>query len=174
MRPAALRSNRRSEAGCLICIKTMKTTLKQIALILLVSGFFALIANHVHPHRIPWMQDWANHVEARARAAGIRVIPLAVALEAKAQFIDVRPRAEFEQGHIPDALSVPLSEWEDSFLTLAGHVESGALMALYCSSRECDDALTLALEIQAFGGTNMLLYVDGFEVWEKHGGPVER
>jgi rhodanese-related sulfurtransferase len=153
----------------------MKATLKQIGIILLVSGFLAFIANTLHPRRLPWVQDWSNHVEARARQAGIRAIPFSVALDAtEAQFIDVRPHAAFDQGHIPGALSIPLDEWEESYLQLADWVESETPLTLYCSSRECDDALTLALLIQEFGGTQLVLYIDGFEVWEKYGGPVER
>ena len=152
----------------------MSGTAKQIAAILLVSGVVAVVANVVHPRGIPFAQSWSDHVEARARKAGINVIPLSVALTTKAQFIDVRPREEFDRGHIPDALSIPLSAWEERFITLASHVEAKTPMILYCSNRECDDALLLALEIQQFGGTNFYLYVDGFDVWEKHGGPVER
>ena len=87
----------------------MSGTAKQIAAILLVSGVVAVVANVVHPHGIPFVQSWSDHVEARARKAGINVIPLSVALTTKAQFIDVRPWEEFDRGHIPDALSIPLS-----------------------------------------------------------------
>lgn len=151
----------------------MSATLKRIGIILLLSGVVAVVANMVHPRHIPWAQSWSNHVEARARKAGIKVIPLSVALEIQAQFIDVRSREKFDRGHIPDALSIPLGNWEDSFLALASHVEAKAPMVFYCSNRACDDALLLALEVQQFGGTNIVLYVDGFELWEQHGGPVE-
>ncbi len=152
----------------------MGTTLKRAGMILLVSGVVAVVANTVHPRRIPWVQSWSNHVEARAREAGVRVMPLSVALEARARFVDARPREEFERGRIPAALSVPLGEWEDAFALLADLVESNGPMVLYCGNRDCDDALLLALEIQTFGGTNLFLYSDGFEAWEEHGGPVER
>ncbi len=35
-------------------------------------------------------------------------------------------------------------------------------------------AIMLAMELQAMGCSNLVLYIDGFELWEKHGGEVER
>ena len=60
----------------------MKTTPKQIGIILLVSGFLALIANSLHPRKIPWVQDWSHQVEKRARRGNIPAIPFAVAQRA--------------------------------------------------------------------------------------------
>lgn len=155
----------------------MKTTCKQIGIILLVSGFFALIANVVHPRKIPWVQDWSNHVEAKARKAGIRMIPLSVALikfqSLEAVFIDARSREEFAAGHIPRALSVPFQTLDQQFPMLGSLMDSGRELIVYCSNRDCDDGLMLAKELQAMGAANLLLYIDGFEAWEKYGGAVE-
>jgi rhodanese-related sulfurtransferase len=152
----------------------MKTTLKQIGMILLVSGFLALIANTVHPRRIPWIHDWSAHVESKARKAGVKVIPLSVALESKAQFIDVRATADFERGHIPDALSIPASELDQHFDQLLSLVSSDHELVIYCSNRECDDALVVAEELKRMGAEKLVIYIDGFDLWQRHGGAVER
>lgn len=155
----------------------MKTTLKQIGIILLFSGVVSVFANWVHPRKIPWVADWSSHVEAKARDKSIPVIPLSVALKlfqaSETVFIDARPVEEFDAGHIRGALSAPLNSWEDQFMVLASLVDSQAPLVLYCSNRECDDALTLAILLQPLGATNMSVYVDGFDLWEKHGGEVE-
>jgi rhodanese-related sulfurtransferase len=155
----------------------MKTSCKQIGLILLVSGFLALIANSVHPRKIPWVQDWSRHVEAKAAKRRIKVIPLSVALRkfqlAESVFIDARPPEEFEAGHIPGAISVPFQSMDEHFKTLGRLIDSGRELVLYCKNRECDDALLLATELQAMGAGSPVLYVDGFELWKKHGGAVE-
>jgi rhodanese-related sulfurtransferase len=152
----------------------MKTTLKQIGIILLFSGVVSFLANRVHPRKIPWVQTWSHHVEAKARKAGIKVIPLSVALQKfqtmEVVFIDARPTGEYEAGHIPGAVSVPFQSLDDHFTTLTGLIDSGRELVVYCKNRECDDSLMLATELQAMGVGNLVLYVDGFELWKKHGG----
>ncbi|MDF7809051.1 rhodanese-like domain-containing protein [Pontiellaceae bacterium B12219] len=156
----------------------MRTTLKQIGIILLVSGVVALAVNSIHPRKIPWVQSWSDHVEARSRQAGIKVIPLSVALqkfqspEGAVTFIDARSPEEFAAGHIPGALPAPFQTLEEQFPTLGNLIDSGQELVVYCKNRECDDSLMLAIELQAMGAENLTLFVDGFEVWQKYGGAV--
>ncbi|MDF7823127.1 rhodanese-like domain-containing protein [Pontiellaceae bacterium B12227] len=152
----------------------MGTTLKRIGIILLVSGMLALVANLVHPRRIPWVQSWSNHVEAKARKAEIRVIPFSVALQkfqtSEVVFMDARPAGEFEAGHISGAVSMPFQSLEEQFPMIGNLINSGKELVVYCSNRECDDSLVLATELKAMGAENLTLYIDGFEVWQKYGG----
>lgn len=155
----------------------MKTICKQIGMILLASGFLALMANTVHPHRIPWVQDWSSHLEGRAKEENISVLPFSGALDRHAVgesiFIDARSEEEFGKGHIPSATSIPLELLEDRFDTIVALLESGKELVVYCSSRTCDDALLLAKELKAMGAENLMLYIDGFDFWKEHGGEVE-
>jgi rhodanese-related sulfurtransferase len=157
----------------------MKTTLKQIGAILLISGVVSFLANSVHPRKIPWVQAWSNHVEAKAKKSGIKVIPLSVALqkfqslEEPAIFIDARAPDEFAAGHIPGALSVPFQSLEELFPIIGSLIDSGQELIVYCKNRECDDSLMLATELQAMGAENLTLFVDGFEVWQHYGGSTE-
>ncbi|VGO17840.1 hypothetical protein PDESU_06442 [Pontiella desulfatans] len=155
----------------------MNVTVKQIGIILLVSGFLALVSNLVHPRRIPWVQDWSGHVEAKARKLGIGVIPLSGALERFKQsgsvFIDARSPEEYAKGHIPGSLSVPLNSLDEQFETIGNLIDSGRELVVYCRNRECDDALVLATELKGIGATNLIYYVDGFDAWIKYGGASE-
>lgn len=158
-------------------VNEMKTTLVQIGIILLLSGVVSLVANSVHPRKIPWVQDWSNHVEAKAKKLQIKVIPLSGALK-KLQtqdvtFVDARPADEFEEGHIPGAVSIPFQSLMEHFPTAGSLIDSGRELVVYCKNSECDDSLMLAKELQAMGAKSLTLYVDGFELWEKHGGEVE-
>ena len=149
----------------------------QMLLIVLIGGLLAAAANLVHPRRIPWVEDWEHHVENRARQAGIDVIALqrAYALhgEGRHLFIDARATARYDEGHIPHALSLPFEAFYEEVVTMEQLLNSGKPLILYCRNRECDDALLLARELQAMGKTNLLYYVDGFELWEASGCPVE-
>ncbi len=155
----------------------MNTPAKQIGSILLASAVLAVAANFFHPRRIPWIQDWSHQVEDRAAQHEIRLVSHAGAVELfetqSAVFIDARPEAEFLKGHIPDAFSSPLESWDQHFMVFADYIAAGSKLIVYCSNRECDDALLLAKELQSMGG-NVALFIDGFEGWKAHGGEVGR
>jgi rhodanese-related sulfurtransferase len=155
----------------------MKPTSKHILIILFASGLAALVANSIHPRRVPWVQDWSYHVETRAAARQIKVVPLSVALGYAQSpghvFIDARSEEEYREGHISDAFSIPVQFLEEKFSSIVDLVDSGKTLVVYCKNRDCDDALLVASELQAIGCSKLVLYVDGFELWEKHGGPVE-
>lgn len=145
--------------------------------ILLVSGLLAFAINLLHPRRIPWVQDWSIYVESRAREAGIEIVPLSVVYSmfkaGDGLFIDARPATEFEAGHIPGAISLPFEELDSRLETLIRILDVHFPLIAYCSNRECDDALMLAIALQDMGKTNLLYYVDGFDVWKEEGCPVE-
>jgi rhodanese-related sulfurtransferase len=149
----------------------------QMLLVLLVSGLLAGTVNLLHPHRIPWVQDWGNYVEAWAVQAGVDVIPLGSALSfheaGEHLFVDARLSDEYEKGHIPGALSLPFDDMENHLPALEQVLESEHPIVVYCRNRECDDALLLALELREMGQSNLFYYVDGFELWEESGCPVE-
>jgi rhodanese-related sulfurtransferase len=135
------------------------------------------VANSVHPRKIPWVQDWSRQVESKAAKHKIKVIPLSVALEKfqaeETVFIDARSADEFAQGHIPGAVSIPFQSLEEQFPMIGNLIDSGRELIVYCKNRDCDDSLLLATELQAMGCSHLVLYVDGFELWKKHGGEVE-
>ncbi len=159
-------------------IQAMKSTAKQIGIILLVSSVLAVAANVVHPRRIPWILDWSNQLEARAADNKIPVIPFAVAqrrVQAETSvFVDARPAGEFFNGHIPGAVSLPFEALDEHGELLIGLIDSGQELIIYCSNRECDDALLLAQELKVIGATNLTLFIDGFDSWNEHGSEVER
>ena len=154
-----------------------RSTIKQVLLILLSSGLLAGAANLVHPRRIPWVQAWDSYVEAKAMQAGIEVIPLGLALSIHESgthlFVDARPAMEYRKGHVPSAVSLPFEALDEQFRVLGQILSSEAPVVVYCRSRDCDDALLLAIELRDMGKSNLLYYVDGFELWEESGCPVE-
>jgi len=165
--------------GCFasFAVNENASTLRRAVIILLVSGVAAIVANLTHPNKIPWVQDWSAQVEGRAKKKNIRVVPLSVAWgsvqNGQGVFIDARPVREFEEGHIPGAVSIPLAGVDDQFETVGSLIDSGSELIVYCSNRECDDALLLAIALKTMGASDPLLFVGGFEAWEQSGGNVE-
>ncbi len=156
----------------------MNPLLKKILLLSLVAAAAALLANTFLPRRIPWVRDWAYHVESEAARQKIDVIPLGTALDfhqtESHRFIDARPAEKYAKGHIPGALSLPFQTLDDHFGTAAILLDSQKPLVVYCGNRDCDDALLLTIELKNMGAAHLVLYVDGFELWSQHGGAVEK
>ena len=155
----------------------MKIVRIQIIALLLLAGMLSGTANLFSPHRIPWVQDWSQRVEAKAREEGIPLISFSTAkkqLEQKETFfIDARPADDFRDAHILGAISLPFETIDDQFEQAIELIDSKKPLVVYCSNSECDDALYLALELKKMGAEKISLYLDGFDFWQTHGAPVE-
>jgi rhodanese-related sulfurtransferase len=80
---------------------------------------------------------------------------------------DVRPRAEFESGHIPGAVSVPPEEIEQRLAELPDGVE----VVAYCRGPFCVFADDAVRQLSAAGWRARRLE-DGFPQWRQAGLPV--
>jgi len=111
----------------------------------------------------------SSPVEEAAKSSGIPMVDTRQMKEITAQgshlILDARTLAEYDQGHLPGAMSLPYSDFEDSFIALAPLLSPTDPLVVYCSSRTCDDALLLAQRLQEVGFENLSLYVDGWEGW---------
>jgi rhodanese-related sulfurtransferase/DNA-binding transcriptional ArsR family regulator len=84
-----------------------------------------------------------------------------------ATLLDVRPRDEYDQGHIPGALSVPLAELSERIASLP---RSGEIVA-YCRGPYCLMAHE-ASEILRRSGFQARRLADGMPAWASRGLPV--
>jgi len=81
--------------------------------------------------------------------------------------LDVRPREEYEAGHIPGAVSIPLADLKGRMATLP----PGAEIVAYCRGPYCVLA-PQALELLRRGGFTARRLVDGFPEWRRAGLPI--
>jgi rhodanese-related sulfurtransferase len=81
--------------------------------------------------------------------------------------LDVRPREEYEAGHIPGAVSVPLKELRQRMASLP----KGAEIVAYCRGPYCVLA-PQALELLRRRGFKARRLLDGFPEWRQAGLPV--
>ncbi|MFC1468070.1 rhodanese-like domain-containing protein [Verrucomicrobiota bacterium] len=144
----------------------------------LISAGLAFAANKYGPRRIPWVQDWAHHIEQLAQSAGIEVIPLFEVARAvsdnSALFVDARPEDKFSTGHIPGAVNVPRGDADAQMRLMERLIENQQPMIVYCDGQTCDDALNLCRELKANGYENLRLFADGIEMWRRFKWPLEK
>jgi len=104
----------------------------------------------------------------RTEVESVSMADLAARLaEGSVVLLDVRPRAEYRAGHLPEALSTPVDELPSLLDALPGGVE----VVAYCRGPYCvyaDDAVRLLL---ARGRAARRLDV-GFPEWRRAGLPV--
>jgi rhodanese-related sulfurtransferase len=81
--------------------------------------------------------------------------------------LDVRPRLEYEAGHLPNARSIPLDELPDQLAELP----TDALIVTYCRGPSCVYA-DQALELITASGRHGARLEDGVAEWQLTGYPL--
>jgi cytochrome c oxidase cbb3-type subunit III len=88
----------------------------------------------------------------------------------KLLFVDLRPRAEFEKGHVPTARSVPRDEVAGRFQQA---IPKNDFVILYCAC-PLKAVESIYLFLRAQGYRTIVVMEDGFGAWVSQGYPVER
>ncbi len=81
--------------------------------------------------------------------------------------IDTRTREEYQEAHIPGAVSVPEKSFEEFTSLLPS--DKNALLVLYCNGVRCGKSRKAAKKAEAMGYKNIVIYAEGFPVWEEKG-----
>ncbi|MFH0953395.1 MAG: rhodanese-like domain-containing protein [Verrucomicrobiota bacterium] len=147
------------------------------ALILLIAILCGGAANLVSPRRIPWVEDWANYIEAKALKEGVRLVRTEQArriVDAGMHVVlDARPAADYAAGHLPGATSLPYNTVEESLADVQSMLAQSTPILTYCAGENCDESFLLTLFLRQQGFTNSVLFLGGFDQWKAAGYPVE-
>ena len=84
--------------------------------------------------------------------------------------VDARTKEEYEEAHIVKAVSMPEKTFEAAAVGLPG--DKGALLVIYCNGVRCGKSKKAARKAEALGYTNIMLYKEGFPVWEEKNLPI--
>ncbi len=87
--------------------------------------------------------------------------------------VDVRPEAQYREGHIPGACTIPLSRLDARIEEFFNAVSPDRKIILYCQSRECSSSHHFAETLAGFGYENVKVFSGGFREWQEKGSPVE-
>lgn len=81
--------------------------------------------------------------------------------------IDARTKDEYQEAHIQGAINMPEKTFDENIGMLPA--EKHALLVLYCNGVKCGKSKKAAAKAAAKGYTNILVYGEGFPVWEEKG-----
>ena len=106
-----------------------------------------------HPHRPRWHDALLGPDEVDLATA--RSWPQAL-------WCDARDPSAFAAGHVPGALSLTESGWDDDFAQVVQHWSPERPIVVYCSSSSCDASTAVAARLRHDLGSG--------QVWVLHGG----
>jgi rhodanese-related sulfurtransferase len=84
--------------------------------------------------------------------------------------IDARTREEYQEAHIAGALSIPEKSMEESTSLLPS--DKNHQMIFYCNGVKCGKSRKAAKKADAMGYKNIIIYAEGFPVWEEKGNKI--
>jgi rhodanese-related sulfurtransferase len=160
-----------------IIIQTWTKTIKQvffIALIVLAAGF---ASNYFRSDKIPFIEDWSTKSIPVTTSGENLEISLSEAStlfnKSKAVFIDARSKAEYDEGHIKGAKSLPYKEADWKFIEAIAGVSEESAVITYCDGETCELSMELAVFLRNAGYKNVKVLSNGWSVWKQNGLPVE-
>ncbi|MEJ2211325.1 MAG: rhodanese-like domain-containing protein, partial [Anaerolineae bacterium] len=83
----------------------------------------------------------------------------------KAVLVDVRPVANYEEDHVPDAISMPVDEVAERYKELP----DDRLLIFYCNCKNEAESTEAALAAQAHGLEQVAVLQGGLEAWLRAG-----
>ena len=159
-------------------------TAKEIVILLGLSIAAAVMVNYFLPDGIALVGQWDTSqgvVTAMAKNdIVIEGIEIGTVDEARQLFdsgeyvfVDARSPEDFEAGHIPGAVSLPVGQSEERVAAFLERYPPEASIITYCSGRTCQDSHHVAEFLLEFGYDNVTVFIDGFPGWEAEGHPIE-
>jgi len=159
--------------------KTWMGTVGEICLIVVVSASVGIVWN-----RTLLTSAWRGETAGQAQAAPAgEELPMPVGLtqvkqmyDAKqAVIVDARSSANFAEGHIAGALTLPLEvARKNPARPFKVKLPADATIIAYCNGFSCHDSMDLGKILMHAGYATVYVYEGGFPEWHDAGYPVAK
>jgi rhodanese-related sulfurtransferase len=161
-----------------------KKLVKQSIVLLGVSVTLALIFNYLSPVGIALVGQWETSQGVISALSKNNVVAGKTEIEDVARakklfdsgsviFVDARTTDNFEEGHIPGAVSLPIGRFDDLIDAFLDKHAIEQPIVTYCSGRTCEDSHTLAQLLTDIGYADVKVFIDGYPGWKAEGHPIE-
>lgn len=112
-----------------------------------------------------WAKEWKHYHWEDAKAMYDKKEVL---------FIDARAKLEYDQGHIPGAIPMPLGEFDKYYAQYEKKIKAAKNIATYCHGVGCQLSNKVAQKLWEKGyKKNMGSFFGGWPQWQQHNMPVE-
>jgi len=153
--------------------------LAEVCLIVVVSSCIGLVWNR-SLLTSAWRGESAGQAQAAPRG---EEVPMPVGLvqvkemfDAKqAVIIDARSSANFSEGHLAGAITLPLEEARKTpAQPLKSKLPADATLIVYCNGFSCHDSMDLGKILMHAGYASVFVFEGGFPEWRDAGYPVAK
>ena len=166
-----------------------KDDIKGIFFLLTFSIIAALVFNSLSSFKIPLFGQWdtdkgivfadpkkIENLDKISESTQITNIEIVKKIIQNKNYLifDVRQKELYDKGHLPNALSVPLKEFDSIIGKLLDTIEPESYILVYCSGFECMDSHNFTKKLKAFGFKNIKIFSGGFKQWEQLGYKIEK
>ena len=162
----------------------MKKFFIELSVILVLSITISVAYNHFQESSLPFFKKYQPNP---SQVAGedltvyyhdMDVETLRSLLEADmVVLLDARNASDYSKGYIPQAVSVPIGEFNQKYPEvaelLADAENQGKSIVIYCIGVHCLDSSLLAKELHNKGYREIFVYKGGIEEWQELGYPVK-
>jgi rhodanese-related sulfurtransferase len=162
----------------------IRKTTKEIIILVGVSVAMAVVVNYFSPTGIALVGQW-NIAKGLITASPSEFLdegPHQIDNIARARelfnsgevlFVDARSQADYEDGHIPEAVSLPIGRFDERIESFLKRYPPDQPIVTYCSGRTCEDSHSLARFLLGAGYTDVRIFINGFTDWQAEGHPIE-
>jgi rhodanese-related sulfurtransferase len=149
----------------------MFQTVQRVLLIVVLGGALGLLANSISPKGIPLIAP----PKRAPQPSAFLPIDQAHALwsSGAALFLDARNPEDFDAGHIPKALNLPVEQFPEFFPKVGPMLAPDSQIVVYCDGTECELSHRLADQLRQMGYTNVHILFNGWTTWKTAGFPIE-
>ena len=118
--------------------------------------------------RLADLKEIARELPSRRNDSAVSRAQVKELLKSKAVLLDVRPRQEFEAGHVRGAINIPIDELKDRW----GELPRDRQIITYCRGEYCLFA-DEAAEFLRGNGFDVVRLEGGWPEWQSEGRPVQ-
>lgn len=152
----------------------MRRALLQMIVLSILGAGIGLAYNALSPKGVPV----TGGTKARLAQQGTRMMTLDEVRYYLNQpgtlLVDARSAEEYELGHIPGALSLPLDTFDSAYPKVSPAIVKSKLLIIYCSGGSCGTSEELAKKLTQVGvGKDLAIFTDGLPGWMRAKLPVK-
>ena len=137
-------------------VRDVQTVLRQALGIAFVALLPAVVSAFLHPKR----PDFAN----RTREGEITAAT-AIASAGHYFWIDARAVANYEMGHVPEAMPLNEDHWDDLLPAVLQAWPTGTAAVVYRDSRQCEASEKVAKRLREFNVAPVFVLKGGWDAW---------
>ncbi len=161
-----------------------RKTINEIIILVGISVTLAMVVNFLSPMGIALVGQWdtSKGVITASPTEPEEWQPEEINRVARAKeifdngnvlFVDARSQDNYEDGHIPGAVSLPVGQFDEQIESFLNRHSTDTRIVTYCSGRTCEDSHNLAQLLSDVGFSHASVFIDGFPGWKAEGYPVE-